>query len=89
MKNNSAVDSKVKTRRASLYLSLAAFTLYMGNILIGKINIHFGLKIYHLGIVTEFLLLLLTSVLLIVAALQREASLEHGSHAPIIKGGKA
>lgn len=50
----------------------ALFGLYLLNILIGKANIVFGWKIFHVGSLGEFLMLLVASVAFIVAALHQE-----------------
>jgi hypothetical protein len=88
MTSDATKSSKCKKGRKMLYVSLFAFSLYMVNVLIGKANIVFGWKAWHLGNVAECLLLFLTSTLLIIAAMQRESALASGSQTPELKGGK-
>ena len=52
----------------------ALFAAFFINVLFGKANISYGLKVPHLGNVAEFLLLFAACVSLIVAALKREAA---------------
>jgi len=43
-------------------------------VLLGKVNISYGLNLPHLGNVAEFLLLFGACILLIIAALKRETA---------------
>ena len=63
-----------KEERISLIICFLLFALYLINVLLGKINISYGLNLPHLGNVAEFLLLLGACVLLIIAALKRETA---------------
>ncbi len=58
--------------RLILIVFAGSFTLYFLNILVGKGAIHWGWNIFYLGNVGEFILLLVASIALIVAALHRE-----------------
>lgn len=62
-----------KKGRGALKICIALFTLYFINVLFGKTNISYGLNLPHLGSVAEFLLLFISSVSLIVAALKSES----------------
>lgn len=61
-----------KSGRLTFRLSLLAFAAYIFNVLVGKAGIAYGWKVWRLDNVGEFLLLLLASTLLTVAAMQRE-----------------
>jgi len=74
-----------KEKKASKYspgerLALLIFGissgLYLLNILIGKASILWGWKVFYLGNIGEFLLLLVASISIIAAALHREAAEE-------------
>lgn len=73
---------ETKKHRTSLIVSLVAFGVYFLNVLIGKMNVLYQAGIPRLGNVGEFLLLAFSSVLLIVAALKREASEQKELHEP-------
>ena len=60
--------------KGALLTCYVLFALYFINVLLGKANISYGLNIPHLGSVAEFLLLTLSCVLLIVAALKSETA---------------
>lgn len=60
--------------RIAITLSAVSFGLYVLNVLIGKVNNVYGLKVFHLGNVGEFLLLLVASVTFIAVALYHEAA---------------
>ena len=62
-----------KLRIATLIPCFVLFALFFINVLIGKANISYGLKLPHLGNLAEFLLLCIATTLLIVAALKAEA----------------
>ena len=62
-----------KGGRIWLIACLILFTLYLLNVILGKVNISYGMNLPHLGSVAEFLLLSLAAILLIIAALKREA----------------
>ena len=63
-----------KGGRGALITCFVLFALYFINVLLGKINISYNLKLPHLGNVAEFLLLLGACILLIIAALKRETA---------------
>ena len=63
-----------KKGRGALVTCFVFFTVYFLNVLIGKINISYNLKLPHIGNVAEFLLLFGACVLLIIAALKRETA---------------
>jgi hypothetical protein len=63
-----------KEGRGALIICFVLFAIYFINVLLGKINISYNIKIPHVGNVVEFLLLLGACILLIVAALKREAA---------------
>lgn len=63
-----------KWARMSATLTAVFFGIYVLNIIVGKINIVYGMEIFHFGSVAEFLILLLVSVTFIVAALIAEAA---------------
>jgi len=60
--------------RIAILISAVSFGIYVLNVLIGKANIVYGLKIFHLGNVGEFLILLVASVAFIAVALYEEAT---------------
>ncbi|MEE4240226.1 MAG: hypothetical protein V2I36_02075 [Desulfopila sp.] len=60
--------------RIAILISAVSFGLYILNVLIGKANIVYGLKMFHLGNVGEFLILLVASVAFIAVALYEEAT---------------
>ena len=63
-----------KEGRGALITCFALFAAYFVNVLVGKVNISYGMGLPHLGNVAEFLLLSMASVFLIVAALKAEAA---------------
>ena len=72
--------SETRKHRTSLIVSFVAFGVYFLNVLIGKVNVLYQAGIPRLGNVGEFLMLTLSAVLLIVAALKREASEQKELH---------
>jgi len=64
----------ITTGRGPLIICFVLFAAFFINVLIGKANISYALKLPHLGSVAEFLLLTVASVSLIVAALKSEAA---------------
>lgn len=70
---------KTKGGKGALIACCVLFILYFINLIIGKVNIAYGMKLPHLGHVAEFLLLFAVSVLLIIAALKDEAAEEQTS----------
>jgi len=65
---------KTKEGKGTLMACFVLFAIYFLNLIIGKVNIAYGLKLPHMGNVAEFLLLLTVSILLIMAALKDEAA---------------
>ncbi len=63
-----------KERKGALIACFVLFALYFVNLIIGKVNIAYGLNLPHLGSLAEFLLLFMVSILLIAAALKDEAA---------------
>ena len=70
-KNNRITD---KGERIWLNACFVLFALYFINVLLGKVNISYGLNLPHLGNVAEFLMLFGACILLIIAALKRETA---------------
>jgi uncharacterized membrane protein (DUF485 family) len=65
---------KGKMERISLIACILLFALYLINVLLGKVNISYGLNLPHLGNVAEFLLLFGACTLLITVTLKRETA---------------
>jgi|GEM_PF-874699 len=65
--------AQIKSIRIPMILFIISSILYIINVLIAKANIVYGWKILHFGNVGEFLIMLIASVALIIAALQSEA----------------
>ncbi len=63
-----------KGGKGALVICLLLFGLYFINVLVGKANISYSANLPHFGNVAEFLLLTVSSVSLIVAALKSEAA---------------
>jgi hypothetical protein len=63
-----------KGERIWLNACFVLFALYFINVLLGKVNISYGLNLPHLGNVAEFLMLFGACILLIIAALKRETA---------------
>ena len=63
-----------KGGKGALITCFVLFAIYFINVLVGKINIAYGLKLPHFGNVAEFLLLFVACMLLIIAALKRETA---------------
>ena len=63
-----------KGGRGALVACFVLFAAYFINVILGKINISYGLNLPHLGNVAEFLMLFGACILLIVAALKRETA---------------
>ena len=70
-KRNQETDSR---ERIPLIACFVLFAIYLINLILGKINILYGLNLPHLGNVAEFLLLFGACILLIIAALKRETA---------------
>ncbi len=65
-------DHKFGTRIA-IIVAIVSFSLYVINMLIGKMNIVYGKEMFHIGDIGEFLIMLTASIAFIVAALFKEA----------------
>ena len=63
-----------KGGRGALIPSFVLFAIYFLNVVVGKLNIAFGLNLPHAGNVAEFLMLLGACILMIIAALKRETA---------------
>ncbi len=63
-----------KGERIWLNACFVLFALYFINVLLGKVNISYGLNLPHFGNVAEFLMLCGACILLIIAALKRETT---------------
>jgi len=63
-----------KGERIWLNACFVLFALYFINVLLGKVNISYGLNLPHFGNVAEFLMLFGVCILLIIAALKRETT---------------
>ena len=63
-----------KGEKISLLACFLLFAIYLINLILGKINILYGLNLTHLGNVAEFLLLFGACILLIITALKRETA---------------
>lgn len=63
-----------KGERIWLNACFVLFALYFINVLLGKVNISYGLNLPHFGNVAEFLMLFGACILLIIAALKRETA---------------
>jgi len=70
----------IRLTRIAITISAVSFGLYVLNVLIGKANIVYGLKIFHFGNVGEFLILLVASVAFIAVALYEEATAKSTMH---------
>jgi len=63
-----------KAGRSALVTCFVLFAIYFINVILGKINILYGLNLPHIGNVAEFLLLFVACILLIIASLKRETA---------------
>lgn len=63
-----------KVGKGALSICFVLFGIYFINVLVGKINISFSLRLPHFGNVAEFLLLFGACLLMIIAALKRETA---------------
>lgn len=71
-------ENKTDAKKGKIALTacFSLFGIYFFNVLLGKVNISYGMDLPHLGNVAEFLLLGIASVSLIVAALKDEAEVQ-------------
>ena len=74
MKKEKKASKYSPGERLALLIFVISSALYFLNILIGKAMILWGWKVFHLGDIGEFLLLLVASIFFIAAALHREAA---------------
>jgi len=65
--------------RIAIIVAAVAFSLYVVNMLIGKVNIVYEKQIFHIGDIGEFLIMFVASIAFIVAALFREADWKSNS----------
>ena len=65
-------DHKLGSRIA-IIVAILSFSLYVVNMLIGKVNIVYGKQMFHIGDIGEFLMMFVASIAFIVAALFQEA----------------
>ena len=63
-----------KGEKIPLIACFFLFAIYLINLILGKVNISYGLNLPQLGHVAEFLLLFGACILLIIAALKRETA---------------
>jgi len=59
--------------RVAIIVAAVSFIIYLANMLIGKVNIVYGMKMFHIGDIGEFLIMFVASIAFIVAALFKEA----------------
>jgi hypothetical protein len=59
--------------RIAIIVAILSFSLYVVNMLIGKVNIVYGKEMFHIGDIGEFLMMLAASIAFIVAALFKQA----------------
>ena len=74
MKKEKKASKYSPGERLALLIFVISSGLYLLNILIGKAKILWGWKVFHLGDIGEFLLLLVASIFFIAAALHREVA---------------
>ena len=71
--NDQATEKKNPPKgRKTFWISIIVFVFFFVNVLLGKAKISLGWDVWNLGIIGEFLLLLLASTLLISAAMLQE-----------------
>ena len=63
-----------REEKIPLFACFSLFALFFINVLVGKVNIAYGLHLPHLGNLAEFLMLFGSCILLIIAALKRETA---------------
>ncbi len=63
--------------RLTFLVFVVTLSLYFLNIFMGKASIHWGWDVFYLGSISEFLLLLVTSISFVVVALHREAKADN------------
>lgn len=73
MEENSRSQKHEKAVRMASIICIFLFSLYFVNVFVGKAATVYGWKIFQLGNVGEFLLLVAASIFLVVVALYREA----------------
>ena len=64
-------DHKLGSRIA-IIVAILSFSLYVVNMLIGKVNIVYGKQMFHIGDIGEFFMMFVASIAFIVAALFQE-----------------
>lgn len=73
MKNDEKRSYSTRGSKIAIALSVISFVIYLANVAAGKANVVYGLNLFQVGNVIEFLILLFTSTTFIVAALLQEA----------------
>ena len=73
---NASKNNRITGKGERIWLNacFVMFALYFINVLLGKVNISYGLNLPHLGNVAEFFMLFGACILLIIAALKRETT---------------
>lgn len=74
MNNETKKSYATPGSKIALGLAILAFVLYLMNVAAGKMNIVYGLDLFQVGNVVEFLILLFASTAFIAAALLQEAA---------------
>jgi hypothetical protein len=59
--------------RMAFFVFVVTLALYFLNVILGKASIQWGWDVFYLGSISEFLLLVATSISFVVVALHREA----------------
>lgn len=72
--NKSSNINYSKSERIALLVFAVSLALYFLNIFLGKASVQWGWGVFYLGNISEFLLLLISSIAFIIAALHREAT---------------
>ena len=63
--------------RLAFFVFVVTLSLYFLNIIMGKASIQWGWDVFYLGSISEFLLLLATSISFVVLAVHREAKADN------------
>lgn len=73
MTNGQNISEHKFGARIAVIVATVSFSLYVLNMLIGKANIVYGWKIFHIGDIGEFLIMFIASIAFIAACLFKEA----------------
>ncbi len=77
---NEQSNKKFSTgERMAFFVFVLTLALYFLNIILGKAAVQWGWDVFYLGSISEFLLLLVTSISFVVVALQREAKVKNNN----------